>query len=70
MQSVPETESGRNISLSQLPRDTSTNLGETSSTSTSQDQAPNEPIAGTSSAASVPEVLVTLDENEGKLYRC
>lgn len=68
MQSVPETESGRSIPLSQLPRDTSSNLGETSSTSMSQNQAPNEPVAGTSSAASMPEVLITLDDNEGTLY--
>lgn len=69
MQSVPDAaESGRNVPIapSQSPRDTTANLGETSSTSTSQVQEPNEPIAGTSSAASVPEVSITLDETEGK----
>lgn len=70
MQSVPEAESGRSVAPSnapsQSPRDATPNLGETSSTSTTQNQAQSEPVAGTSSAASVPEVLVTLDETDGK----
>lgn len=69
MQSVPEAEPGRSVqnAPSQSPRDTATSF-ENTTTSTTQNPPLNESIAETSSASasvSVPEVLVTLDENEG-----